>query len=489
MNDVIVVLDANAIMQDPMCAGAIWQVLAHAPADWHLRLAVSEVAVAEAVAGYERETQRAILQLEKVAKSWGRMGAKSDVEALRDALLLRSQRYPEHLASSLSAAGTKILAPPNVSHREIVGRAVARRRPCDAEGDGYRDTLVWLTVLDLAVEDGADQVVFVTNDSDFLNDDKSALHVDLVEDLASRGAEDRVRIGALPDVLLELAERSQDDGGIQALRSELQDETVRQYVCVLAAGILETSLDARACALPRFATANVVHRVIDVHDVSYEVRGGVSADEAIASFSCEVNTEIAVMLPAAISLDEDENTRMLSQTPNETLYIITKPLVMQGIIKLGRYDRPLAGEITGMAARGDDPGRLDWRPEVLRGVKVNPMADALRSFDAGPMTYMPNLNVNPMADFWKNVNLNPMADILKNVNVNPMADFWKNVNLNPIADILKNVNVNPMADFSKNFRIGEPEIDEDKGTDPETDTGTHAGTESAGQHDPSEDPE
>jgi len=52
---VIAFLDANVLMQDPMCAGTTWQVFAHAPDSWQLRLVTSEIAVAEAVAGYKRE--------------------------------------------------------------------------------------------------------------------------------------------------------------------------------------------------------------------------------------------------------------------------------------------------------------------------------------------------------------------------------------------------------------------------------------------------
>jgi len=202
---VIVVFDTNAVMQDPMCGGAVWQVLAHAPQSWSLQLMTSEVAVAEAVAGYSRAVAEAVAAFDKVARSWGRIGAQVQADSARDELQKKVHVYRDHLTESLREVGVAVLPPPDVSHMEVVARSVSRTRPCDDIGNGYRDTLIWLTVLQIASERSDEPVIFVTNDSDFMNSDRSGFHEDLVADLSSIGAEDRVGLRqALADVVIQL---------------------------------------------------------------------------------------------------------------------------------------------------------------------------------------------------------------------------------------------------------------------------------------------
>ena len=145
----IAVLDANILMKDFPCAGNVWQALAHAPDTWSLRLVTSEVAVAETVAGYERQVLEAVAGVAKMTSSWWRFGAMSEVEDFQVRMRERVANYQQDLTSSLEAAGVETLQPPAIAHMDVVTRSVARRRPCDSEGNGYPDTLVWLTVLDL----------------------------------------------------------------------------------------------------------------------------------------------------------------------------------------------------------------------------------------------------------------------------------------------------------------------------------------------------
>jgi len=167
---VIAFLDANVLMQDPMCAGTTWQVFAHAPDSWQLRLVTSEIAVAEAVAGYKREINMAIEKLSSISGNWDRIGALADANSTKAALLERAERSQSNLEGSLGAAGVEILKAPDVPHMDVVARSTARRRPCDQAGDGYRDTLIWLTALKVAEDSPGEQLIFVTNDSDFMDE-------------------------------------------------------------------------------------------------------------------------------------------------------------------------------------------------------------------------------------------------------------------------------------------------------------------------------
>ena len=76
---------------------------------------------------------------------------------------------------------------PRTTHEAVVVRDLSRRRPFDQEGKGYRDTLIWETVLELASRDNM-PVALVTKDKDFVDRDRT-LHADLQSDMRELGLE------------------------------------------------------------------------------------------------------------------------------------------------------------------------------------------------------------------------------------------------------------------------------------------------------------
>lgn len=140
---VIAFLDANVLMQDSMCAGTTWQVFAHAPDSWQLRLVTSEIAVAEAVAGYKREINRAIEKLSSISGNWARIGALADANSTKAALLERAERFQSYLEDSLGAAGVEILTSPDVPHMDVVARSTGATTPLRSSRrwiQGHSDT-------------------------------------------------------------------------------------------------------------------------------------------------------------------------------------------------------------------------------------------------------------------------------------------------------------------------------------------------------------
>ncbi|MBQ8012353.1 MAG: DUF4935 domain-containing protein [Oscillospiraceae bacterium] len=75
---------------------------------------------------------------------------------------------------------------PNVSHKEIVIRALRRKKPFKQDGStGYRDYLVWRTCLHLACTYVSEEIHFITqNVNDFSDtNDKKKLHDDFLDEL------------------------------------------------------------------------------------------------------------------------------------------------------------------------------------------------------------------------------------------------------------------------------------------------------------------
>lgn len=95
--------------------------------------------------------------------------------------------YPSILNKKLEDLGIKKLPYPNISHKEVVDRDLKRRRPFQKSGKGYRDALIWesiLTIID-KTEDDPNVIFLNKNTHDFF--EKGDLHPDLKQDLTLKG--------------------------------------------------------------------------------------------------------------------------------------------------------------------------------------------------------------------------------------------------------------------------------------------------------------
>jgi len=132
--------------------------------------------------------------VERTCREWWQGRPKQQLELL--GLLLPSsledldrllQSRKAELQQRLDDAEVIIAEYPREDHQEVAERAIGRRRPFDSKGkDGYRDTLVWLSVLALCRQ-GDVPIALITNDGDFLDSGGLRIHPDLAEDLKREG--------------------------------------------------------------------------------------------------------------------------------------------------------------------------------------------------------------------------------------------------------------------------------------------------------------
>jgi len=224
-----VVLDATELARDWLCRGLKYQLIEHMLHATWLNVSVPAPVFEETIANYGRAVEQANRDLNHLSRERRRLGlgdlrsASGDFN-FRDYLV---ERFDERL-------GIEVLPWPKVSHVDLVARAVARRPPFDQKGGGYRDSLVWASVLELARE-GAD-VALVSSDKAFAGDrshlaaelqaeaDETSGSVELVQDFSSW-------------LLAQLPWESEDLAGAVAtsrdeafynfyLQSDLQDDLV-----------------------------------------------------------------------------------------------------------------------------------------------------------------------------------------------------------------------------------------------------------------------
>lgn len=162
------VLDTTVLCADFHLSRPTTIQLVGAASSGILAIHVSSVSVAEAKRRYEEDlVELGQLWHSKFRElSGGRYGEVIELDVdgtLREA----RRRYPELLEERLSRNGIQIEPVPDVAHEVLVARDLQRRLPFRAgqrgQSYGYRDALIWETVLRVAEQHPNDPVVFVTD--------------------------------------------------------------------------------------------------------------------------------------------------------------------------------------------------------------------------------------------------------------------------------------------------------------------------------------
>lgn len=100
----------------------------------------------------------------------------------------RCDKYKDFLEMFIIESGMTVAEDyPEAKHKDIVQRALQRKKPFKADGStGYRDYLVWLTCLETARRYTNEEIHFISsNTRDFADpNDKEKLHSDFLSDLA-----------------------------------------------------------------------------------------------------------------------------------------------------------------------------------------------------------------------------------------------------------------------------------------------------------------
>jgi len=182
-----VVLDSTEIVSHGNLRSPTYERLFQAVTDGVLTVYVPQVVLDEVLHHRRREIQQ---ELEKIAKNldtlyqWGatRYTRLTAAEALQIA-----QSYQRDVMARMNEAGVPVLPYPAVAHQRLNEMASLRRKPFNNKGGGYKDALIWFSVLELA-QASTDSIVLVSSNSDdFASEAKDALHSDLASVMQELG--------------------------------------------------------------------------------------------------------------------------------------------------------------------------------------------------------------------------------------------------------------------------------------------------------------
>ena len=163
-----IVLDTTVLCSDQRLAGAAFQVFSEAAPAMGARLCVPEVVFDEAVAHHARAVETLIGNLKGLAAKARRLsGQWVAPSGLLSSLRQARDGYEAFLRARLEAMHTDFLPYPTIPHRDIALRAMRRRKPFRESGVGYRDSLLWLTVLDSLQREREPLALVTANSKDF----------------------------------------------------------------------------------------------------------------------------------------------------------------------------------------------------------------------------------------------------------------------------------------------------------------------------------
>lgn len=195
-----VILDTNIIFSDFHLKGARIKNLCESVKSTGDTVYIPEVVVDESINKYREKTRECKLKIDRGISDFKRLTGK-DVEdnPISDEFILKeSEKYARSFRKQLQELGIKIIPYPSISHQELVKRDLARKKPFQETGKGYRDALIWESVKSICEKSLSlfenPKIIFVNkNHKDFC--EEGLLHPDLKEDLVNNGInEDYVRV-------------------------------------------------------------------------------------------------------------------------------------------------------------------------------------------------------------------------------------------------------------------------------------------------------
>ena len=196
----LVVLDSNAFHGDVHAnRGLLRSILDDALAAGDFRLFIPQVVIEELDKHFAAETKKVVRDVNQATgehrDELRRLGLEPPSRLERD--MAQVNGYRASLEARLRSAGAEILPIPG-DLAAAVNWSVNRRKPFKETGEGFPDAVIWLSILELAAREAAEQIVLVTgNATDFAVSRKRSrdLAPALIADLVDRGcAAGQVRI-------------------------------------------------------------------------------------------------------------------------------------------------------------------------------------------------------------------------------------------------------------------------------------------------------
>lgn len=176
MPALLAILDTNAVFSDRAFRGGVTGRLLALSRRGLITLAVPEVVLLEVARQHRTEILGRIDQLTQLPRKVEEAARVLELDAWEvwvssPLVSFDSEQiwtsYQTSLRTRLDDARVEVLPIPAVDHKDLLERDLGGRAPFDSSGKGYRDALIWHSILEHLQSTDCERIVFITNDNDF----------------------------------------------------------------------------------------------------------------------------------------------------------------------------------------------------------------------------------------------------------------------------------------------------------------------------------
>jgi len=178
-----VFLDTGPFHDNIYAKGEPFDLLADGIAQGWAEVFVSDVVIQEVVNQVRKRIEKAKKAIEASADELQQLTGAYDTPELPDSKVEVSE-FETKFRDRLEELGIKMLPLPSLNHSELLERDKQNRKPF-SEGRGYRDALIWESILAHIKNEPDDFILVTTNARDFGGKSAGTLHPDLVQDIRS----------------------------------------------------------------------------------------------------------------------------------------------------------------------------------------------------------------------------------------------------------------------------------------------------------------
>lgn len=146
-----VVLDTNIIFSDFHLKGAKIKNLCESTKSIGGVVYIPELVIDESINKYKEQLQLGNSKIDKGISDLKRLIGKTVFEnPITDKYIIDEvDEYQKGFRKQIKNLGIKIIPYPTIKHQELVKRDLARKKPFQESGKGYRDALIWESVKSL----------------------------------------------------------------------------------------------------------------------------------------------------------------------------------------------------------------------------------------------------------------------------------------------------------------------------------------------------
>jgi hypothetical protein len=182
-----IVLDTNIIRKDFTMKSDNFIILHDYIKRTKSKVILTELVYKEIAAIYEREISKRYNDFLENRDYLGRNILGTTIDDFEIDIKKCVANYLEFLLQTLKLTAKDIVPIKQCYLDDIVERAIHRIPPCSAKGEEFRDVLLWLTLLDVAVESNEKKLIFISENKKQFASCDGTLHPFLLEETKLKG--------------------------------------------------------------------------------------------------------------------------------------------------------------------------------------------------------------------------------------------------------------------------------------------------------------